>query len=92
MNQDSEFPFDRARRVTPEEHQHLKDALAEQFGIEPRGQDQSASENAVPESHEDLSAQQETDYLNSISGMSKSLHQAAAEPIEECTNLENLDW
>jgi hypothetical protein len=28
MNQDSEFPFDRARRVTPEEHQHFKAMVA----------------------------------------------------------------
>ncbi len=35
MNQDSEFPFDRARRVTPEEHQHFKTLLAQQFGTQP---------------------------------------------------------
>jgi predicted DNA binding CopG/RHH family protein len=32
MNQDSEFPFDRARRVTPEEHQHFKAMVAKQLG------------------------------------------------------------
>jgi predicted DNA binding CopG/RHH family protein len=41
MNQDSEFPFDRARRVTPEEHQHFKSLLAKQLG-----------ENADPVSEE----------------------------------------
>ena len=32
MNPESEFPFDRARRVTPEEHQQFKAALKAQFG------------------------------------------------------------
>jgi predicted DNA binding CopG/RHH family protein len=34
MNQDSEFPFDRARRVTPEEHQHFKAMVAKQLGTQ----------------------------------------------------------
>lgn len=33
MNQESEFPFERARRVTPEESQAFRAAIAEQFGI-----------------------------------------------------------
>ncbi len=33
MNQESEFPFDRARRVTPEENQKFRAAIAEQFGL-----------------------------------------------------------
>jgi len=36
MSQESEFPFDRARRVTPEENQKFRDAIANQFGITPR--------------------------------------------------------
>jgi uncharacterized protein (DUF4415 family) len=36
MSQDSEFPFERARRVTPEEHQKFKAAIAEQFGTKLR--------------------------------------------------------
>ncbi len=36
MSQESEFPFDRARRVTPEENQKFRDAIAYQFGITPR--------------------------------------------------------
>jgi hypothetical protein len=32
MNLESEFPFDRARRVTPEENQRFKAALKAQFG------------------------------------------------------------
>jgi uncharacterized protein (DUF4415 family) len=33
MNQEPEFPFERARRVTPEESQEFRSAIAEQFGI-----------------------------------------------------------
>ncbi|MDZ8224216.1 MULTISPECIES: hypothetical protein [unclassified Nostoc] len=33
MSQESEFPFERARRVTPEENQKFRDAIAHQFGI-----------------------------------------------------------
>lgn len=29
MNQESEFPFDKARRVTPEENQKFRDAIAD---------------------------------------------------------------
>jgi uncharacterized protein (DUF4415 family) len=36
MSQESEFPFERARRVTPEENQKFRDAIAHQFGITPR--------------------------------------------------------
>jgi hypothetical protein len=31
MNQDAEFPFDRARRVTPEEHQRFKAMVERQI-------------------------------------------------------------
>ena len=34
MNQESEFPFERARRVTPEESQKFRAAITDQFGIE----------------------------------------------------------
>lgn len=34
MNKESEFPFERARRVTPEENQKFKQAISEQFGIQ----------------------------------------------------------
>jgi uncharacterized protein (DUF4415 family) len=33
MNQEPEFPFERARQVTPEESQEFRAAIAEQFGI-----------------------------------------------------------
>ncbi|MEH2123905.1 BrnA antitoxin family protein [Nostoc sp.] len=36
MSQESEFPFERARRVTPEENQIFRDTIADQFGIIPR--------------------------------------------------------
>jgi predicted DNA binding CopG/RHH family protein len=34
MSQKPEFPFDRARRVTPEENQKFRAAISEQFGLE----------------------------------------------------------
>jgi uncharacterized protein (DUF4415 family) len=34
MNQESEFPFKRARRVTPVENQEFKAGIVEQFGID----------------------------------------------------------
>ena len=33
MKKKSEFPFERARRVTPEESQKFREAISEQFGI-----------------------------------------------------------
>ena len=38
MNKESEFPFERARRVTPEENQKFRAAISEQFGMELRKQ------------------------------------------------------
>lgn len=43
-------------------------------------------------SKEDWDAIQETIYLVSVPGMSDSMKEAAAEPIEDCTPLEALDW
>jgi uncharacterized protein (DUF4415 family) len=34
MSQESEFPFERARRVTPAENQEFRAAISEQFGID----------------------------------------------------------
>ena len=45
MNLESEFPFNRARRVTPEEHQRFKAALKAQF--ESKLQDESESYESV---------------------------------------------
>ena len=36
MNQESEFPFERARQVTLEESQEFRAAIAEQFGVKLR--------------------------------------------------------
>jgi predicted DNA binding CopG/RHH family protein len=33
MSQEPEFPFDRSRRVTPEEHQRFKTAIEQQLGV-----------------------------------------------------------
>ncbi len=34
MNQESEFPFERARRVTLSENQEFRATIVEQFGID----------------------------------------------------------
>jgi hypothetical protein len=34
MNREFEFPFERARRVTPAENQAFRAAISEQFGID----------------------------------------------------------
>jgi uncharacterized protein (DUF4415 family) len=36
MSQESEFPFDRARRVTPAESEEFRAAIADQFGMKLR--------------------------------------------------------
>lgn len=36
MRKESEFPFERARRVTPEENQKFRAAISEQFGMKLR--------------------------------------------------------
>jgi predicted DNA binding CopG/RHH family protein len=36
MSQEPEFPFDRSRRVTPEEHQRFKAAIEQQLGVKLR--------------------------------------------------------
>ena len=33
MKKNSEFPFEKARRVTPEENQKFRQAISEQFGV-----------------------------------------------------------
>ena len=44
MNQESEFPFERARRVTPTENQEFRSALVEQFGIDLKKRGRSVKE------------------------------------------------
>ncbi|WP_449420834.1 AT hook motif protein [Phormidium nigroviride] len=39
MKKESDFPFERARRVTPEESQKFRSAISEQFGIKLRERD-----------------------------------------------------
>ncbi|MEN9565252.1 MAG: hypothetical protein RLZZ69_448 [Cyanobacteriota bacterium] len=36
MKKESEFPFDRAKRVTPEKNQQFREAISEQFGLKLR--------------------------------------------------------
>jgi len=47
---------------------------------------------AVLVSKEDWDAIQETLYLTSIPGMMESIKEGGAEPIEDCTPLESIDW
>jgi hypothetical protein len=44
MNQESEFPVERARRVTPEESQKFREAISTQFGVAPRKRGRPAKE------------------------------------------------
>jgi len=48
--------------------------------------------NAVLISQEDWNAIQESLYLNSIPHLVESIQQVAQEPIEEYTELEDLEW
>jgi antitoxin YefM len=48
--------------------------------------------NAILISKEDWDSIQETIYLSSIPGMADSIRAAAAEPLEECVAVEDLDW
>jgi uncharacterized protein (DUF4415 family) len=44
MNQESEFPFKRARRVTQEESQKFRAAISEQFGVDLKKRGRPAKE------------------------------------------------
>jgi len=48
--------------------------------------------NVVLVSKEDWDAIQETIYLNNIPNMVQSIQSAAEAPIEECTDIKDLDW
>ena len=50
------------------------------------------SNDAILISKGDWEAIQETLYLSGIPGMTESIRKAAAEPIEECVALRDLDW
>ena len=43
-------------------------------------------------SAEDWSAIEETLYLNRVPGLVQSIHEAAAEPLDRGTDLEDLEW
>jgi predicted DNA binding CopG/RHH family protein len=45
MSQESEFPFERARRVTPAENQAFRAAIADQFGIKLKHRDRPTMQN-----------------------------------------------
>ncbi len=45
MKKESDFPFERARRVTPEESQKFREAISEQFAIKLRERGRSAKDD-----------------------------------------------
>ncbi len=49
-------------------------------------------ENFVVLSEEDWDAMTETVYLNQVPGLAKSIQEAACEPLEAGTSLEDLEW
>jgi antitoxin YefM len=53
---------------------------------------QETTGKAVLISEQEWNEIQETLYLQSIPGMVESIHLAAATPIEECIDLEDVDW
>jgi antitoxin YefM len=48
--------------------------------------------NAVLISEQEWNEIQETLYIQSISGLVESIHQAAATPLEDCISVENIEW
>ena len=42
MKKESEFPFERARRITPEESQKFRKSISDQFGMKLRKRDRPA--------------------------------------------------
>jgi len=48
--------------------------------------------NAILISEQEWNEIQETLYIQSISGLAESIHQEAATPIEECIDVENIEW
>lgn len=49
-------------------------------------------ENFIVIGEDDWRAIEETLYLNQFPGLVASIHEAAAEPMEEGTPLEKIDW
>ena len=53
---------------------------------------QEKTGNAVLISEQEWNEIQETLYLQSIPNMVESIHQEASTPIEECIDIEDIDW
>lgn len=51
MKKESDFPFEKARRVTPEENQKFRQAISQQFGIKLRNRDLPAQNDDVSTIH-----------------------------------------
>lgn len=48
--------------------------------------------NAVMISEEDYNGLMETLYLSSVPGLAEEIKKAAAEPLEDCTPEEKVEW
>lgn len=48
--------------------------------------------NAILISEQEWNEIQETLYIQSIAGLAESIHQEAATPIEDCIDVENIEW
>jgi PHD/YefM family antitoxin component YafN of YafNO toxin-antitoxin module len=48
--------------------------------------------NAILISEQEWNEIQETLYIQPIAGLAESIHQEAATPIEDCIDVENIEW
>jgi PHD/YefM family antitoxin component YafN of YafNO toxin-antitoxin module len=48
--------------------------------------------NAILISEQEWNEIQETLYIHSIAELAESIHQEAATPIEDCIDVENIEW
>ena len=50
------------------------------------------TENAILICEQEWNEIQETLYIQSITGLTESIHQEASTPLEECIDVENIEW
>ena len=72
--------FDLAKLITDVNQKHQPILIEETTG------------NAVLISEQEWNEIQETLYLQSIPNMVESIHQEASTPIEECIDIQDIDW
>ncbi len=71
-----------------EDHQECPQTFSDNCGLSLNRN----GENFVVLSEADWQAMEETVYLNQVPGLTKSILKAAAEPLEDGTSLEDLEW